>query len=353
METASPAPANSSEIPSDPLAGAKFALHMLFLIILSATSILGMIGNGLVIWVTSFRMPQNITKIWFLNLAVADFTFTAFLPIKVATLALGHWPLGQLACKLYHTLSMLNMFASVFLLTLVSVDRCLCILQPLLARNHRTQCRVTLVAIGAWVLALGFSGPYLVYRETHTDPVTGLTYCYNNYNAWPEVTENWMEQIERVMRRYRIQVTVNFVAGFAGPLLIICGCSGLSVAKLKAGRQSMRSNRPFQVLIAVVMAFFCCWFPLHLVTIWELIANLKNTQGHGLLAYLSMPAFILASANSCLNPILYSFIGKNFRQHLLCSMTSVLQQALEEDSKTGRTARNTTSELQEIRPLGP
>ncbi|XP_074163163.1 formyl peptide receptor-related sequence 4-like [Sminthopsis crassicaudata] len=331
MEPTSPPPANASALPSDPSAGARFALHMLFLGLLAAISVLGVVGNGLVIWVTGFRMPQNITKVWFLHLAVADFTFSASLPINIASLASGHWPFGWALCKLYHAFSMLTMFASVFLLTLVSLDRCVCILQPLWARQQRTPGRLALMAIGAWGLATGFSSPYLVYRQTFTQPGTGITYCYNNYNPWAKGV-GVRGQIERAIRRYKAQAAVNFVAGFAGPLLVICGCSGLSVARLGARRQSLRSHRPFQVLTAVATAFFCCWFPLHLVTVLELVGNLADRE-HEWLKDLAMPALVLASASSCLNPLLYSWVGQNFRRHLPCSVTGALKQALEENSK--------------------
>ncbi|KAM9032830.1 formyl peptide receptor-related sequence 4-like isoform 1-T3 [Sarcophilus harrisii] len=343
-------PANSSELPPDPAAGARLALHRLFLVILAAISVLGVAGNGLVIWVTGFRMPQSITKVWFLHLAVADLAFCALLPINVAFLASGRWPFGRALCKLYHVFTMLNMFASVFLLTLVSADRCVCILRPLWARNHRTPARLALMACGAWGLAAAFSSPYLAYRQTFTHPRSGVTYCYNNFNPWAEGAE-------RAARRYRAHVAVNFVAGFAGPLLLICACSGLSAARLRAGSQSLRSHRPFRVLAAVVAAFFGCWFPLHLVTLLELVGNLADREP-GWLLDLATPAFVLASANSCLNPVLYSWVGQRFRRHLPCSLTSALKQALQEDSNGCGDSGPEALELQERRspragPSGP
>ncbi|CAF94855.1 unnamed protein product [Tetraodon nigroviridis] len=94
------------------------------MIIYSLAFVLGVLGNGVVIWVTGFKM-KTVNTVWFLNLAVADFLFTAFLPLSVTYIAMdSHWPFGKFMCKLNSMILYLNMFASVYLLVVISVDRC-------------------------------------------------------------------------------------------------------------------------------------------------------------------------------------------------------------------------------------
>ncbi|XP_006801534.1 G-protein coupled receptor 1-like isoform X2 [Neolamprologus brichardi] len=63
--------------------------------------IVGTLGNALVIYVTGFKMKKTVDSVWFLNLAIADFLFIAFLIFSIISLSQSHqWPFGQFMCKL-------------------------------------------------------------------------------------------------------------------------------------------------------------------------------------------------------------------------------------------------------------
>uniref|UniRef100_A0A8D0DIH7 G-protein coupled receptors family 1 profile domain-containing protein n=1 Tax=Salvator merianae TaxID=96440 RepID=A0A8D0DIH7_SALMN len=159
------------------------AMHILSMVIYSISFLLGVMGNGLVIFVTGFRMKKTVNTVWFLNLAIADFVFTFFLPLSVAYMALGfHWPFGKALCKINSTLAFLNMFASVFLLTIISIDRCVSVMCPVWAQNFRNPRMASLVALGIWLAALVLSSPYLAFRDTRHSPTKeNTTLCFNNF----------------------------------------------------------------------------------------------------------------------------------------------------------------------------
>ncbi|KAB0396558.1 hypothetical protein E2I00_005836 [Balaenoptera physalus] len=97
-------------------------LHQLTTVIASVSFVVGVVANGLVLWMTVFQMPRTLTTIWFFNLALADVTVLLSLLITIQSIAIGQWLLNDVACKLYMTFLALSFFTSICLLVLISLD---------------------------------------------------------------------------------------------------------------------------------------------------------------------------------------------------------------------------------------
>lgn len=70
------------------------------------------------------RPSRSLTDSLIASLALADLCFLVTLPLWAAYTALGfHWPFGQPLCQLSSFLTALNMYASVFSLSALSVER--------------------------------------------------------------------------------------------------------------------------------------------------------------------------------------------------------------------------------------
>ncbi|XP_041509419.1 N-formyl peptide receptor 2 [Microtus oregoni] len=305
-------------------------LWILSMVVLSITFFLGLLGNGLVIWVAGFRMAHTVTTICYLNLALADFSFTATLPFLITSMAMKEkWPFGWFMCKLVHIVVDINLFGSVFLIALIALDRCICVLHPVWAQNHRTVSLARKVIIGPWILALILTLPIFLFLTTVRIP-GGHVYCTFSFASWGD-TE--MERVNAAITMLTVRGIIRFIIGFSMPMSIVAICYGLIAAKIHR-RALVNSSRPLRVLTAVVASFFICWFPFQLVallgTVW--LKESLFSGGYKILDMLVHPTSSLAFFNSCLNPMLYVFVGQDFRERLIHSLPSSLERALSEDT---------------------
>ncbi|XP_056331197.1 chemerin-like receptor 1 [Danio aesculapii] len=319
------------------------SLKIMSLIVYSLAFVLGVVGNGIVIWVTGFKMKRTVNTVWFLNLAVADFLFTAFLPLSVAYTAMGfHWPFGQFMCKFNSTLGFLNMFASVYILVVISVDRCVSVVCPIWAQNHRNVGRASAVSFGVWLFALLLSSPYFVFKDTaqdHKDPK--IINCFNNFAFSDDETED-VEELR--MLRHRAMIITRFIIGFVVPFVIIVSCYAVIIHRLQRNRSmSGRTGRPFRIIAAVITAFFLCWAPYHILVLIEMV-NHMSTEYSPTLQYVitvGIPIVTsLAFLNSCLNPLLYVFMGQDFKDKVRKSILKVLETAFTEEVSRTNTWTN-------------
>uniref|UniRef100_A0A3B5QU39 Formyl peptide receptor 1 n=1 Tax=Xiphophorus maculatus TaxID=8083 RepID=A0A3B5QU39_XIPMA len=274
-------------------------LHILSLCVFAVASVLGVFGNGLVIWVAGFSMKKTVNTVWFLNLAVADFLFTAFLPLSITYQALNfHWPFGRLMCKLNSTVNFLNLYASVYTLVAISVDRLVSVVWPVWAQSHRNVRKASYLSLCVWAFALSLSLPSFVFRDT----------------------ESYGTVIQLQHFRHRSMTITRVLLGFIIPFSVMLSCYSIIIHRLRnSPTLAKRSGRPFRVISAIIITFFLCWAPFHIMTIVELKRFDPNSQSETLahVIMVGLPlATCLAYVNSCLNPVLYIFIGQDFRDKI-------------------------------------
>lgn len=134
-------------------------------LILSLVVLLGVPGNFFIVWSILARIRhRSVTTILILNLACADGFVMALTIFFIIYLAKQTWIFGNFMCKSLFYLCNVNMYASIFLITLMSVHRMVAVLFPRdLYRINRKI--VTRVIVGMWVLVMVISVPSLVFRD--------------------------------------------------------------------------------------------------------------------------------------------------------------------------------------------
>nr|XP_020478318.1 probable G-protein coupled receptor 34 [Monopterus albus] len=101
------------------------ALRLPLVVLYSLFFIFGLMGNLFALWVFLFlHSNRNSVRVFLINCAVADLVLLACLPFRVFYHVNGNkWVLGSVACKLVGNLFYMNMYISITLLGLISLDR--------------------------------------------------------------------------------------------------------------------------------------------------------------------------------------------------------------------------------------
>ncbi|XP_073457315.1 chemerin-like receptor 1 [Aquarana catesbeiana] len=290
--------------------------HIISIVIYSVAFLLGTIGNGLVIYFTTFRMKRTVNVVWFLNLAIADFIFTFFLLFNIVHFALGfHWPLGKFMCKLNSTMRSINLYASIFLLTVISIDRCTSVMFPVWCQNHRTPRVASFAALAVWILAFLFSVPTFIFRDTANH--NNLIVCFSKFHEDSNVASSI----------YKGMIIIRLIFAFIIPLSLIILCYVIIMYRIQ--RNSMNtSGKPFKMILAIIITFFICWFPFYLFSFLELSAMYPGNDHLYDVTRIGSPLTTsLAYINSCINPVLYVFTLRDFKTELRKSLRSVLEKA--------------------------
>lgn len=136
-------------------------------VILGLAFVLGFPGNLFVVWSVLCRVKKrSVACILVLHLALADAFVLLSAPLFLRYLLGGRgWEFGSAVCKVVHYLSSVNMYVSIYLICLMSMDRWLAVNRPFLSQRIRTKRSLLLLLMAVWILAFLLSLPMPFYRR--------------------------------------------------------------------------------------------------------------------------------------------------------------------------------------------
>lgn len=274
---------------------AKVEVTVLCLVLLLALT-----GNLCVLWAIHASKHRQSRMYYFMkHLSIADLVVAVFqvLPQLIWDITFRFYG-PDLLCRLVKYLQVVGMFASTYMLVLMSVDRCLAICQPLRS-VHKSKDRVCVIA--SWMLSLIFSAPQ-AYIFSLREVGNGV------YDCWGDFVQPWGA---------KAYITWMSLSIYILPVTILSICYGLICFKIwqnfnlkttrehflaLTGRPSKGAHplsrvssvrlisrakiRTVKMTFVVVVAYIVCWTPFFFVQMWSAWDPAAPREGKGPLVLL-------------------------------------------------------------------
>lgn len=192
-ETETPITNQDPTLPKEPeQAGSASETEILIVIvILCIFSVVGTLGNGLVLYVFTRTPAKMASTIFILALAGTDFvTCLVIIPYTVTAIRLEYNLQFDILCKTYQFLITCTVPLSAFIMVAIAVDRYICICHPFahVMTVKRAKIIVGILAIFATVLGLITALGYSVYRMERINSTLTIPTNYGIINGTSNVS---------------------------------------------------------------------------------------------------------------------------------------------------------------------
>ncbi|XP_072253719.1 C-X-C chemokine receptor type 1-like [Leuresthes tenuis] len=305
-------PCNTFIIPN-----AVMIVVCIFYIFIFLMAIPGNLVVGLVIGLNKQSLPPS--DLYLLHLVIADLLLAITLPFWATSVTQG-WVFGDAMCKIVTVIQELSFYSSILFLTCISMDRYMVIVRALEARKANRQLFSWGVCVAVWAVGALLSVPGF-FSSSLTSQNSSHPVCAEKYD--PRSADEW-RLATRILRH---------TLGFIIPLAIMLPCYGITIRRLLHIRGGFQRQRAMRVVVFVVVAFLLCWTPYHIAVMVDTFFRAKivpyECPDRMAVDQAMFATQSLGLLHSCVNPVLYAFVGEKFRRRLfqIMSKMGILERA--------------------------
>jgi len=332
----------------------KMPLTVLYMIVFFVVAF----GNAFTILVICIHRSMRTATNFFLgNLAFADMLVAVFCVLQnmfhIIVSKDGHWPLGDIVCRLYVLFLHLIPSTSIGILVCVSLEKYVAVLHPLLALKLLTNKLRIVMMIAIWTLSIGMNLPY--YFTTKELKFEDSAACTRDFSSYGWLTMDnmitgsfiiwyciplatiaflytrigmvlWKSGLKPLEIRYSSDsyggtpvVTIHYETDSADNTFSRNNSNGVGSKIHDETHSSINSDmhesrkKIIRLLIAIVCSFAVLTLPHHarlLYTTWS-----QNTMCNSTWYALVQPfSYLCLFMSSGVNPILYAFMSQRFRE---------------------------------------
>lgn len=299
---------------TQPEAAVDEAVRMATLGIFVLTFIFGSTGNLLVLLVVAKKHTRTLNDIFIVHLAVSDLSFILLcLPVFIYMQVSDF--LGSLVyCKIIWPMMTVSFCAGIFTVTLMAVHRCKAILRPFESALEKRQLVLCFVVI--WALSFLVALPLIIVARAGPSGA-----CQED---WPTNDHKRGYTAALAALQYFVPLIIIAVAYvmIGGELFFSKRRSSFTSPARPAEEARKQENKKIaKVLATIVSSFAVCMLPTHVA--W-LLVDFGGNSGQKTAEVIFKFSDLLAVFHSCLNPLIYGTVTRQFRQDYARYLSSIL-----------------------------
>ncbi|XP_004465706.2 P2Y purinoceptor 12 [Dasypus novemcinctus] len=286
--------------------------QVLFPLLYTVLFFVGLITNCLAMRIF-FQIRSKSNFIIFLkNTVISDLLMILTFPFKILSDAkLGTGPLRAFVCQVTSVTFYFTMYISISFLGLITIDRYQKTTRPFKSFHPNNLWGAKILSVVIWVFMFFLSLPNMILtnRRPTDKNVEKCSFLKSEFGlVWHEIVN------------YICQVIfwINF--------LIIVVCYTLITKELY--RSYVRTRGPGKVprkrvsikVFIIIAVFFICFVPFHFARIPYTLSQTRDVfdcSAENTLFYVKESTLWLTSLNACLDPFIYFFLCKSFRNSLM------------------------------------
>ncbi|RZC43156.1 G-protein coupled receptor moody [Asbolus verrucosus] len=266
--------------------------------------VVGVIGNLLTVSALLRNSKiRTVAAAFIASLCVSDLMFCfVVLPFAASQFFHGTWIHGDVLCTIIPVLRYGCVGVSLLSIAMISINRYILIAWPHVYSQIYTKIKVAIYVSIIWIFSYGLQIPTLLGQWG----VFGFDEKLGTCSIKKDESGNSSK-------------TAMFVIGFALPCVIIVVCyanifwvvrkSHKRLKQHNSGRDYKRSEMKITKMVLVIfVCFVVCYLPITIVKIFD--SEVKHALLHVL-------GYILIYISSCVNPVVYVTMNKQYRQAYL------------------------------------
>ncbi|XP_072100368.1 proteinase-activated receptor 4-like isoform X1 [Mobula birostris] len=271
---------------------------MMIPVILSIILIIGLPANGLALLILVTKVQRLPSTIFLMNLATADLLLMLVLPFKIQYHFQGNnWLFGEALCRTMTAFFYGNMYCSILLLTVISIDRYFALVHPLYSKGFRDKRFAVAVCFVIWALVGTSMIPLLLKEQVYSFQDPNITTCHD---VLPD----------KVDSGYFFYCFVCLVAvGFLIPCVVTVFCYVSIVRALL--KSSDLFGQAIRNMVLVLITYVVCFAPSNIILLIH-HSGLHSMDVNYL--YLNYTiSLMLSTLNNCIDPFIYYYVSDEFR----------------------------------------